>query len=133
LGGIGSETKATVPALIEALEDKSAYVRSDAASALVQFGLVAVHALLEVLKDEDVEARRQAASALVQFGLVAVPALIEALKDKDVVARRQAAYALGRIGPEAKAAVPALKSMRLNDSLNFVRQSADSALKKISK
>lgn len=54
----------------------------------------------------------------------------QALKDKDKVARRVAAKALGKIGPAAKAAVPALTEA-LKDKDEDVRREAAKALKKL--
>jgi HEAT repeat protein len=42
---------------------------------------------------------------------VAVPDLVDFLRKPDYEYRRLAAYALGKIGPDAKAAVPALLDM----------------------
>src|SRR2546422_4025896 len=54
----------------------------------------------------------------------AVSALIPLLKDTDPEIRRLSAYALGEIGPQAKAATPALKedrkSTRLNSSHGYI-------------
>ncbi len=59
-----------------------------------------------------------------------VHALIEALKDTEWSVCDRAAHALGRIGPEAKAAVPAL-SEALKDEYGLVRKATDVALRKI--
>jgi HEAT repeat protein len=59
-----------------------------------------------------------------------VAALIEKLKDKDSYTRREALASLGRIGPAAKAAIPAVTN-RLKDKNPFVRIYAASALKRI--
>jgi hypothetical protein len=99
-----------VAALIDAL--KGYYW--NAASALVKIGVAAVPALIDALKDQDAEVRTKAAYALGEIGLghrcgaAGVPALINALKDQDAEVRGCAAEALGTIGEESKAAVPAL-------------------------
>jgi HEAT repeat protein len=72
--------------------------------------------------------------AVSQRGTVRVPkqavaALVEAMKDSDDV-RQRAIRALGRIGPRAKAAVPAL-SQALKDKNAQVRKVAADALRKI--
>lgn len=54
----------------------------------------------------------------------------KALKDKDEECCVDAIQALGKIGPEAKEAVSALKSLRLNTSSD-IRDAAVAALKKI--
>ncbi len=60
-----------------------------------------------------------------------VPTLIEALKDPDSDVGYGAAQALGRIGPEAKAAVPALIKALVDDPRNTVRSHAAQALGQI--
>ena len=107
LENIGPESKAAVPALIEALKDRD--VRTRAAAALGKIGP---------------EAK------------LAVPALIEILKNKDrnvvwdAIVQRRAVYALGNIGPEAKLAVPALIEALKNKDKG-VRRAAARALEKI--
>ncbi len=54
----------------------------------------------------------------------------EALKDPESNVRYRAAQALGRIGPEAKAAAPALKEA-LKDENELVRKATGEALRKI--
>ena len=78
LGKIGSEAKAAVPALTDALKDKHGQVRTAVAEALGKIGA---------------EAK------------TAVPALTDALKDKDERVRETTALSLGLIGPAAKAAM----------------------------
>jgi HEAT repeat protein len=61
----------------------------------------------------------------------AVPRLIERLqKDSDANVRRAAAHELGRLGPRAKAAIPALIAA-FKDTESPVREEASRALKKI--
>jgi HEAT repeat protein len=59
-----------------------------------------------------------------------MPPLLDGLADRDGVKRRAAATALGRMGPLARAAVPALEKV-LNDVNPEVRQAASDALKGI--
>ena len=59
-----------------------------------------------------------------------VNSLIEKLKDPDEEVRQNAAKALGEIGPEAKAAIPALREA-LKDDYKAVRKAAEDALKEI--
>src|SRR5262249_49934949 len=63
---------------------------------------------LSLLAREEEPAQQEAVEALSRLGQAAVPELIKALKDDDWQVRNQAAVALGAIGPQAKAAVPAL-------------------------
>ena len=95
-----------VPALIQALRDRSENVRFAAAEALGKLGdPQAVPALIQALGDSDWYVRRAAAEALVKIGTPAVPALIRALGDSDSDVRAVAAWALVKIGTPA---VPAL-------------------------
>ena len=57
---------------------------------------------------------------------------IEALKDKDSDVRGRAVWVLGKIGPEAKAAVPALIEA-LKDEEEHIRRNAAEARKRIQK
>jgi hypothetical protein len=64
LGGIGSDAKAAIPVLLEALRDREAMVRFDAAKALEKMGDAAKDALSHALQDDDEVVRRIAAEAL---------------------------------------------------------------------
>jgi serine/threonine protein kinase len=64
LGGIGADAKAAIPVLLEALRDREAMVRFDAANALEKMGDAAKDALSHALQDEDEVVRRIAAEAL---------------------------------------------------------------------
>jgi HEAT repeat protein len=136
LGRIGPAAKAALPALTKALRDSDGHVRINAADALrrIDNSSAGVPALIEVCKDPGPSNRCTAAMVLGDFGPAAkdaVPALLELLKDSDPYIPSYAAFALwqvakheraipalidtgpaseflGRIGPEAKAAVPAL-------------------------
>jgi len=96
LGTIGAGDKLAVPALINALRDDDAQVRSKAAYALGQMRGMAV---------------------------TGVPALVELLDDSRAYVRRSALWALLKIGRAAKGAVPALPKM-LNDPSKSVREAA---------
>jgi len=117
LGDIGRQAKTAVPALTVALTDKDLRVRSSAAYALGQIGPEAKNALPK-LKEQRLTT--WSAYALVQIDLddeIGIPFLIEKLnnnlqKPKNVGNdSRSVMIALGRIGPRAKAAMPALKEM----------------------
>ncbi len=58
----------------------------------------------------------------------AVPRLISALADEHHGVRKEAALSLGKIGPAAKAAIPALDAVRQESNLG---QFAEEALKEI--
>ncbi len=83
----------------------------------------AVKALCEALKDKDADVRKNAAVSLGRIGKdakEAVPALAEALKDTDTDVRGAAALALGRIGKDAAGATEALAAL-LKDKDKDVR------------
>ena len=113
LGDIGPAAAAAVPALIEemCLDDKSGtqlQYQVSALPALGRIGPVAVAALTQTMKEAkcfDVEAPLK---ALTKSGPAGVSALIDGLKIPDRDTRYFSAYYLGEIGPDAKAAVPAL-------------------------
>ena len=113
LGEIGPDAKVAVPALIKALGDKALEVRMRAAQALGKIGdEAAAPALTKALKDHELVAihAHYALAKITSKPQEHVPSLIEALKGKaeDWTVRSNAAEALGEIGPDAKAAVPAL-------------------------
>src|SRR5262249_7246673 len=111
---LGKLGPGAVPALAEALKDKEIVnVRLWAAWGLRRIGAeakAAVPQLEAALKDESRLVRFEAAIALwaISKQKSAIPALIDLLKNKDANARWRSAEALERIGPKAKAAVPAL-------------------------
>jgi len=128
VGALWRITKGEVflSAILEALKDNSAKVRLDAVQA-VTFGAdhkKAVAPLIALLKDPDAEVRMAAADVLSRHCLVlsgeakeAVPALVELLGDEDSQLRGHARSGLGGIGPEAKAALPALlKALRKGEN-----------------
>ena len=75
--------------------------------------------------------RISAAHALAEVGQVAVPALIDALKGENEDVRIRATYVLEDIGPDAKAAVPALTIEALKDENEYIREAAAGALGEI--
>ena len=123
----------TLSQWIALTKDKDKKVRSDAASALGEFGSeakIAVPALTELLKDEDQRVQYAAALAIRHFGTeakAAVPAITVLLRDKDWHIRWAAASALWDMGPEAKTAVPALSDL-LKDKESSIRFAAALAL-----
>jgi serine/threonine-protein kinase len=67
LGGLGADARAAIPVLLEALRDREAMVRFDAAKALEKMGDAAREALSEALHDKDEVVRRIAAEALARI------------------------------------------------------------------
>lgn len=109
------ELKATVPWLIEALEDPDRRVRTHAMSALGALGEVAapaVPALARALAGDDEEVWDDSAKGLAGIGPPAVPALTDALQGADKAKRLRVIEALAkRNRQEAPAAVPALAAL----------------------
>lgn len=108
-----------LPQLRQALADPAYEVRGMAAAALRNLGSAALPALGDLtarLKDPDSGVRMMSANALAALGPSAAPAtgaLIEACETQGqhVQVLRSLADALGGIGPQAKAALPALRKL----------------------
>ncbi len=131
LGELGKDARKAGPALVTALKsDKDLYVRRFAAQSLGEIEAdpkLAVPPLAALLKEDMKELTDAAITSLGKMGEPAVSALTDALKNKEgtkkpkkgdkkapkatdrtAFLRAKAAQALGTIGPDAKAAVPAL-------------------------
>jgi len=115
LGRMGPEASATVPDLVQALEDPSENVRRAAGTALRRIGSEPpglAPSLIKGLRDEDRETRLRAISAVVTIGpLVSralAPDLITALEDPDRRIRSAAVQSLGEIARDTEDIVPAL-------------------------
>jgi HEAT repeat protein len=112
---------ASVAALVAALDDPAAEVRTQAGETLGVVGEPAVPALVETLKKGTANGRVGASLALLRMGPAAKPAvpdLTALLADgkMDAGVRRGAAATLGAVGPGAKGAVPALlKALKGDD------------------
>jgi HEAT repeat protein len=120
LGEACADAKTAVGPLAKALKDTDPFVRRFAAQALGEIGpdaKDAVPALNDLIKrgTDRKEVLEAAATALGKIGAgkVGVAALAATVKDKsaDVLVRRKAAESLGAMGPDAKAAIPALLSV----------------------
>lgn len=136
-----------VPALIEALGAKESVIKEKAARILGSLGELAAAAVPELskaLRDRDAEMRLAAAKGLWNITKNAddvVPVLVDLLKDGAAAhnaddSRRRflqtVMEALQRIGPPAKAAIPALTG-KTRDKNRLVSESALSALKEINR
>ena len=103
LGVVGADQEASIPPLLDALEDEEWQVRGVAALALGQHekpGDAAVRALVTHLNDEQAPVRKAAAMALGTIGrpaLSAVPVLRDAVEDEDASVRRAAEEALDKL------------------------------------
>ena len=121
-----------VDALIDALSDRDAWVRSSAAvhlAYMVPRPGKAIPVLIRNLADPSATARSSAAGALAEFGREAVaarPGLIKGLGDTEERMRGACSYALISVGADASA-VPAL-SQCLRDADEFVREHAAEVL-----
>jgi HEAT repeat protein len=101
--------RAVVPRLVEALKAPEPRLRAIAARALIDLNpdpAIVRPVMQKVMQDASPEALNDMLDALASLGEKAVPRLIKALETEEV--RAKAAAILGRIGPPAKAAVPAL-------------------------
>ncbi len=126
----GSRPEKDIEGLIEALNNKSWFVRRKAAEALGKIGdKRAIDPLINALNDDDIEVREEIVTSLGKIGdKKAVDQLIYILeKDKEDV-RWKAARALGDIG-DKKAVEPLILS--LNDEYYAVRLSAVRSLGQI--
>jgi HEAT repeat protein len=102
--------------LLAALEDKDVSVRSMAAHTLAIVGPPAGPYLVERLHHKNRVVRDAAGFGLKLMQKKAVPALIKGLSTDNEFARAKAAWLLGRIGPDARAAGPALiRSLDVGD------------------
>ena len=138
--------QASVPALIEALDSKEPLAREKAARTLGSIGELAIEAapaLAGVLDDKRLEVRLAAAKGLWNISKNAdavVPVLAELLASKtfpnpDAPDARRSFFqsvieSLCRIGPHAKAAIPAL-TRKTKDENRLIRESAQRALREI--
>ncbi|MBX7103346.1 MAG: HEAT repeat domain-containing protein [Gemmataceae bacterium] len=123
------EVAKCVAPLVSVLKDPAvpAPVRTAAAECLGEFGPAArpgIDQLKAGVKDSDPEVRHAAAVALFLLdgknaSAVVVPILAADMKDNAAAVRQSAANALRQLGPEAKAAVPALLASLKSDGGNF--------------
>lgn len=128
-----ADRQALAAALVELLDDPVPGVGLAAGGGLIRLEGDAVAALRAALEHQPM--RNDALEILAELGPAAAPALddmIEALADSDPVSRSDAAFAIAAIGPEAKAAVPALEKLLGEESADAsVRYTVAYALGKI--
>lgn len=124
-----------VPALIEAMDDPDAAVRSQAAWSLGEMGpagRAGYPRLVRAFRDPDDTVRSAASYAITRLGPPEeeLSQLLGSLDHADPVVRRSAADALGMAGPRAASALPALQ--RLSDDNDVgVRSTAFRAVRMI--
>ena len=132
--GLTAAGGASVPGLLECLEQGDAGLRAASVDALGDLGRQAAEASPAVaasLEDEDLEVRRQAAHALGTMGAdSAVPRLAEACSEEDDWVARNASLSLARLGAAAEEALPAL-GRALDHDNRYVRANALRSLQRI--
>ncbi|MCE9544569.1 MAG: HEAT repeat domain-containing protein [Planctomycetia bacterium] len=140
LGAIGPAAKPAVAAARKALKDPEPKVRYSAVWLLGRLGPDAAEALPELEKDvcgQDAYFGNVCAWALFRIEPhnqaridKAMPVLISALDGDRPFVQVEAANTLGMIGPQAKAALPALKRLAESHDLDAAKAASD-AIKKI--
>ena len=134
-------SEGAVPALVEALGDKSENVRLNAAYTLGKMGNSVVPMLIDAMRKETLASIEEttakppdnlhgtnptagyAAQALSAIGSQAIPMLVETLDDEHWWVRAMAVDVLAKIGQPVGDAVPALMK-RANDEHWWVRRNA---------
>lgn len=131
---LASVGKPAVPALITALQDSDAQVRSSAAITLGKIGAVAseaIPALMRLADDKDATVGSQAFQAIAKIDKKAfVPLLVKGLNSDKSWQRYSAAHALRAMGKNAAPAVPAL-IQKLEDEDVWLRVNVATALGRI--
>jgi HEAT repeat protein len=124
-----------VQALVGALNDKNADVRSTAARSLADIGPSArdaVPALIPLLNDKEENVRSSAAQALGEIGVAsgeALCGLANLLHDASPNVRGNAAQTLGKFGPAAEIHRPALQELLSDKSVETATSAAIPFLK----
>jgi len=119
--------------LAKGLADNDAGVRLVAAARLRQLGPAAAPAASELagaLADSDASVAEAAAEALIRVGSAAVEPLVRQLSSGSAPARKLALACLAKLGPVAKAAIPAVEKCKADPDLQ-VRQLAEAALMRL--
>lgn len=118
--------------LIRDLGDDSFSVREKANKRLLKLGVAALPTVREAASSEDAEVRSRAWRLIDRWAEQGeIPAILVQLEDCNGVAYRlQAMSSLSKLGPKAKAAIPALTRSLCDDS-HLVRQMASEVLNAI--
>jgi HEAT repeat protein len=141
LSAIGPGAKDAIPTLVKALSSSNDEVAASASYALGKIGAearAAVPALQRAEGSESVIVQAASVFALWQIQpsnparrIKATSLLLKALDDDRDVVRAGAATMLGELGSVGERATEKLKEVREQDTVDFVRQAADEALKKM--
>jgi HEAT repeat protein len=126
-----ARVEATAKLLVDSLADKDKFVREAAARGLFELHLPpdqVVPVLGDLLSDKDPVIRANVVEAFASLGEKALPRLIRALENDDTQAL--AVEVIHRLGPKAKAAVPAL-ILELKDPDADYRREVEFALASI--
>jgi HEAT repeat protein len=139
LGAMGPAARAAVPAATQAVRDADPNVRYAACYALGKMGVTAMDArpvLQQQLDSKDQQLALSAAWALMRIDPdcartppKALPMLQKALSDPDAMVRLEAASSIRCLGPHARPAAAALRTMAKEDPNELVRDMAGEALK----
>jgi HEAT repeat protein len=141
LSAIGPAAKDAIPVLVKALASNDEEAAASAAYALGKIGdeaRAAVPALQRAEGSESVIVQAASVFALWQIQpsnparrIKATSLLVKALDDERDLVRAGAATMLGDLGSVGERATNKLKEVREKDAVDFVRQAADEALKKM--
>lgn len=141
LSAIGPGAKDAIPTLVKSLSSANEGVAASAAYALGKIGAdarAAVPALVRAEASESVIVQAASVFALWQIQpgnparrIKATSLLLKALEDDRELVRAGAATMLGELGGGGERATAKLKEVREKDAVDFVRQAADEALKKL--
>ncbi|AMV16824.1 HEAT repeat domain-containing protein [Planctomyces sp. SH-PL14] len=133
---LGTPSEATQKALLPLLDDKSLFVRANAAAALApvaEHSETVVPVLTKLLKADDPQLRKMAAMNLSSFGKEAAPevaTLAAALEDSDAEVVLPVVQLLGRIGPRAEPAMQRLQQIAFEQE-GEVKRAAQTAIEQI--
>lgn len=120
---------ASIPHLINALEDVDPDVRKEVSRSLGWHGkkaLSAIPLLIKRFKDQDRAVQEAAAYALGDIGAASLSSLLETLKDEDARTRKLALYGLRRMGEKAAPAVPrVIESLKEDKNPSVQAQTAN--------
>ena len=128
IGALGDQARSAVPEILALLSNEDRAIRGQAAMALKEIGSpteTIVPALRELLQDKETSPRQMAAMSLGHFvppDEPTIQALIAALQDGDTMVRCFAAGSLGSLGEYARAALPALRLLALQQTKTGVEQ-----------